>query len=102
MAAKRGFLKLDGIVGESTDDRHRGEVDVAAWSFGVTHPATVTGTGVGSGRPVFDELHDEAPVSAGTPPLFAACASGRRLRTAVLTGVGVGGARRDVGADSSL
>ena len=93
--AERWFLMLDGIAGESTDDRHRGEVDVTAWSFGVTHPATDTGTGVGSGRAVFDELHVEAPISAATPPLFTACASGRHLRTAVLTGVRVGGARQE-------
>jgi type VI secretion system secreted protein Hcp len=86
--AERWFLKLDGIAGSSTDDRHRGELDVTAWSFAVTNnPAGPAGTGSSSGRPVFDRLHVTAPLSAASPPLFAACASGRHLRTAVLTGV---------------
>jgi type VI secretion system secreted protein Hcp len=93
--AERWFLKLDGIAGESTDERHRGEIDVTAWSFGVSHPGSgPAGAGAGrGGRPVFDELHVEAPLSIATPPLFAACASGRHLRTAVLTGAR-GGAPR--------
>ena len=91
--AERWFLKLDGMAGESTDDRHRGEIDVTAWSFAVSHPAAGPAGGGGgrSGRPVFDELHVEAPLSVATPPLFAACASGRHLRTAVLSGVRLAG-----------
>jgi type VI secretion system secreted protein Hcp len=45
---------------------------------------------------VFDELHVEAPFSVATPPSFAARASGRHLRTAVLSGVRVGGARQEL------
>src|SRR5262245_3682542 len=95
--AERWFLKLDGIAGESTDDRHRGETDVSSWSFGVSHPATgPAGAGGGrGGRPVFDELHVVAPLSVATPPLFAACASGRHLRTAVLAGVRGGEAHQE-------
>ncbi|HVG98141.1 MAG TPA: type VI secretion system tube protein Hcp, partial [Chloroflexota bacterium] len=28
------FLKLQGMEGESTDARHRGEIEVEAWSWG--------------------------------------------------------------------
>jgi type VI secretion system secreted protein Hcp len=30
------FLKVDGINGESTDSRHRGEIDVLSWSWRMT------------------------------------------------------------------
>jgi len=29
------FIKIDTIQGESTDSRHKGEIDVLAWSWGV-------------------------------------------------------------------
>ena len=29
------FLKLDGIKGESQDHKHKDEIDVLAWSWGV-------------------------------------------------------------------
>jgi type VI secretion system secreted protein Hcp len=34
IAAVDMFLKLDGIKGESTDNDHRDEIDVLAWSWG--------------------------------------------------------------------
>ena len=41
------FLKLDGIEGESRDDRHAKEIDVAAWSLGVTNSGSAHGGGGG-------------------------------------------------------
>ena len=92
--AERWFLKVDGIPGESTDDRHRNEIEVVAWSFGlsttVSRPGT--GTGAGTGRPTFEDLLVEATVSTATPLLFRACAAGTHIRTAVLAGVRMAGA----------
>ena len=34
-AAVDTFLKIDGIDGESTDDKHKGEIEVFAWSWSV-------------------------------------------------------------------
>ena len=94
--AERWFLKVDGIPGESTDDRHRGEIDVTAWSFGVTHPAAgAVGAGAGAAKASFGDLQVEAPLNATTPLLFRACASGQHVRTAVLTGVRVGAGQPD-------
>jgi type VI secretion system secreted protein Hcp len=91
---ERWFLKVDGIPGESTDDRHRNEIDVTSWSFGVTNaaPGRGGGGGTGTGRPAFDELHVDARINSATPLLFKACASGQHIRTAVLTGERVTGA----------
>jgi type VI secretion system secreted protein Hcp len=92
--AERWFLKIDGIPGESTDERHRNEIEVLSWSFGlsttVSRPGT--GTGAGTGRPTFEDLQVEATVSAATPLLFKACAAGTHVRTAVLAGVRAAGA----------
>ena len=43
MAAVDYFIKFDGIKGESTDAKHKDEIDVESWSWGETHA---------TGRPV--------------------------------------------------
>ena len=48
MAVVDYFLKIDGIDGESSDDKHKNEIQVESWSFGETQ----TGTGAyGGGGP---------------------------------------------------
>lgn len=34
MATVDYFLKIDGIDGESTDNKHKNEIDVLSWSWG--------------------------------------------------------------------
>ena len=36
MALFDAFLKLDGIKGEATDDKHKGEIDVLEFSWGLS------------------------------------------------------------------
>ena len=42
MAAFDYFLKLDGIPGESIDDKHKGEIDVLSWSWGESQRAAAS------------------------------------------------------------
>ena len=80
------FLKLDGIEGESQDRRHAKEIDVMAWSLGVTNTASAhAGGGGGSGRASFTDLAVTKVVDKATPVLMLAAAAGRHLRTAKLT-----------------
>jgi type VI secretion system secreted protein Hcp len=45
------FLKLDGIDGESEDDAHKGEIDVLAFSWGMTQSGSMhIMQGGGSGK----------------------------------------------------
>lgn len=90
------FLKLDGIVGESTDRDHRGEIDVAAFSW-AEHLALAGGTGggAGTGKAEFGDLQVIARTSVASPVLMLACASGRHLRTARLAGRRNGEGQRD-------
>src|SRR4051812_32883557 len=32
------YLKIDGVAGESLDERHRDEIEVLAFSWGESHP----------------------------------------------------------------
>ena len=40
MAAVDYFLKIDGIDGESKDDKHKDEIDIESWSWGETQTGT--------------------------------------------------------------
>jgi type VI secretion system secreted protein Hcp len=78
------FLKIDGIAGESTDARHKGEIDVQSWSWG--EAAAVAPGGAGAGKVQIQDLHVLAPLSVASPTLMLACAAGQHIESAVLTG----------------
>ena len=87
MAASDYFLKIDGIAGESTDAKHKGEIDVLSWSWGETQEiAASPGGGGGTGKVAMTDLHVSANLSKASPPLLLACASGKHIKSAVLTG----------------
>ena len=45
------FLKIDGLKGESADDAHAGEIDVLAFSWGMSQSGSMhIGGGGGSGK----------------------------------------------------
>jgi type VI secretion system secreted protein Hcp len=46
MAAFDYFLKIDGIPGESTDSKHKDEIDVLSWSWGETQETAPPSEGV--------------------------------------------------------
>jgi type VI secretion system secreted protein Hcp len=80
------FLKVDGIPGESADAKHKGEIDVLAFSWGVSQTGDpAVGSGGGAGKAVFDDLLVVARTSKASPLLWLACASGTHIKTAVLT-----------------
>jgi type VI secretion system secreted protein Hcp len=92
MATERWFLKLDGIEGESTDVAHKGEIDVQAWTWGVSNSGPVSAGGGGvAGKASFQDFHFVTKLSKASPKLFLACAAGTHIKEANLTGV------RDVG-----
>ena len=82
------FLRVDGIQGESSDDKHKGEIDVLSWSWGETQPtpAGPGGGGGGAGKVEMSDLTVVAHVSKASPRLLLACASGKHIKSAVLTG----------------
>jgi len=89
--AEQWFLKLDGIQGESTDAHHQGEIDVLSWSWGVSQSqGGGGGGGGGAGKPAFQDLNALTRISAASPLLLQACATGKHIATAVLSGVRAG------------
>ena len=87
MAAFDYFLKVDGIAGESTDSKHKGEIDVLSWSWGETQSGSAGGGGGGgAGKVQMQDLHVTSNMSKASPQLMLACASGQHIKSAILTG----------------
>ncbi len=86
MAQVDYFLKIDGIAGESTDDKHKGEIELASFSWGETQQAAAAGRGgAGAGKVAMPDFHFVMRVNKASPLLMLACASGQHLKSAVLT-----------------
>src|SRR5919109_3958622 len=86
MAKVDYFLKIEGIVGESTDDKHKNEIDVESWSWGETQTGGAAhGGGGGAGKVAMQDFHFVVRTSKASPKLMLACATGQHLKEAVLT-----------------
>jgi type VI secretion system secreted protein Hcp len=80
------FLKLAGIAGASQDPTHKGEIDVLAWSWGLSQPqGTQAGSGAGVVRPNFQDLSIQKLTDVASPLLVAATARGTNISDATLT-----------------
>jgi type VI secretion system secreted protein Hcp len=77
------FLKLDGIPGESTDDKHRDEIVLESFSWGESNAGAhlAAGSGAGAGRVSMQDFHFTARVSKASPTLMLYCASGKHIPT---------------------
>jgi type VI secretion system secreted protein Hcp len=86
MALVDYFLKIDGIEGESMDDKHKNEIDIQSWSWGETNvgDAAFRG-GLGAGKVSMQDFHFTMKVNKATPKLMQACASGEHIKKGILT-----------------
>lgn len=85
------FLKIEGIEGESSDDKHKGEIEVESWSWGESQPGleqadrAAAGTGGGAGKAKLNDFHFVMKSSKASPQLMAAAAKGKHFQNAILT-----------------
>jgi type VI secretion system secreted protein Hcp len=78
------FAKIGDIKGESADDKHKDEIEVLSFSWGVTNAATICGGG-GAGRATFHDLSFTHTIDKASPRLLQACATGSHLPEATIT-----------------
>jgi type VI secretion system secreted protein Hcp len=77
------FAKIGTIKGESTDSKHKDEVEVLSWSWGMSETA---GTGpVPAGKTNFSDFHFTHHIDKASPALMAACATGQHIKDATIT-----------------
>jgi type VI secretion system secreted protein Hcp len=79
------FAKIGDIKGESLDDKHKDEIEVLSFSWGVTNaPASAAG-GAGAGKATFQNLSIVHAVDKASPLLIQACATGTHFKEATIT-----------------
>jgi type VI secretion system secreted protein Hcp len=77
------FLKIDGIKGESQDSKHKGEIDILSWSWGVSQSGTTpTGAGGGAGQAHVNDITLTKHVDKSTPPILQHILNGGHIKSA--------------------
>src|SRR6478736_1488135 len=79
------FIKIGDIKGEAKDKAHKEEIDVLAWSWGMSNSGSAhMGGGAGAGKVNVQDLSFTKYVDKSTPDLMLACCVGKHYGTAVL------------------
>ena len=79
------FIKLTKIDGESKDHKHGKEIDVLAWSWGMSQSGTMhTGGGGGAGKVNVQDLSITKWVDRSSPTLMQYLSQGDHIDEAVL------------------
>lgn len=80
------FLKLNGINGESADESHKDEIDILAWSWGMSQSGTThTGTGGGAGKVSVQDISVTKWVDKSSATLVQYCCKGTHIADGLLT-----------------
>jgi type VI secretion system secreted protein Hcp len=79
------YLKIDGIPGESTNDRHKDWIDIKSYEWGETHGVIHSmGGGGGAGKVNMQDFRFVMKFNKASPKLFLAVANGKHIKNAVL------------------
>jgi type VI secretion system secreted protein Hcp len=80
------FAKIGSIKGESLDSKHKDEVEVLSWSWGVAQSGSLAhGGGGGEGKASFNDFNFTHHVDKASPVLLKACATGEHIKEATIT-----------------
>jgi type VI secretion system secreted protein Hcp len=79
------FMAIDDLKGESVDKAKAGQIDVLAWSWGVSNSGSAhTGGGAGAGKANVQDLSFTKYVDKSTPDLLLASCNGKHFGKATL------------------
>jgi type VI secretion system secreted protein Hcp len=80
------FAKIGDIKGESLDDKHKDEIEVLSWSWGLANSgAKPAEGGGGAGKASFHDLSFTHKIDKASPVLMTGCATGQHLKEATIT-----------------
>jgi type VI secretion system secreted protein Hcp len=80
------FLMLDGIKGESADDKHKGEIDIESFSWGMSQTGSGhRSTGGGTGKVDVGDISIMKFVDKSSPSIMLACANGKHIPKGKIT-----------------
>ena len=92
------FLKIDGIDGESADDKHKNEIEISSFRWSEKQPGTFqrsSSGGATGGKVQMNNFIFTMPTSKASPKLFLACAKGDHIKSAILTCRKAGGGQQE-------
>src|SRR5262245_43388600 len=89
------YLKVDGVKGEATDEKHKETIDVESFSMGATQGGGQFGSGHGEGKVQFSDISFVSKTNKASPILFLKCATGEHIKEAVLTCRKAGGKQEE-------
>jgi type VI secretion system secreted protein Hcp len=90
------FIKIGSLKGESVVKGFEDQIQVLAWSWGMTQSGTThTGQGGGAGKVNVNDLNFTHYLDASSPPLHKACVTGQHIDSAKLTMRKAGGSPLD-------
>jgi type VI secretion system secreted protein Hcp len=81
------FLKIDGVPGESTDDKHKQWIEILSYSHGVSQMAAgsrSTGGAASGGRCDHQDFSITKAMDKASPPLNATCCDGKHIKKIIL------------------
>ena len=81
------FLLIDGVEGESTDEAHKGEIEIYSFSWGASNPATIGSatSGSGAGKVSISGFNVMKKTDKASALLFKNCCTGTHFATAKVT-----------------
>jgi type VI secretion system secreted protein Hcp len=79
------FLKILEIKGDSVDARHKDEIEVLSWSWGMSQTGTALATGQAGGKVAFSDINLMHQFDKASPNLMTFCATGKHIKEATLT-----------------
>lgn len=88
------FLKIDGIPGESTDDKHKDWIEISSFSHGLSQPASAVVSSAGGGSAerlnhadfTVTKLLDKA-----SPKIYEFCCTGKHIKEVTIEMCRAGG-----------
>jgi type VI secretion system secreted protein Hcp len=84
--ASDGFLKLDGVQGESRDEKHPNEIQVHDIQFGLQQEGSMHyGGGGGTGKVNFHDVSFSKKFDFASPVLMGYCANGKHIPKGLVT-----------------
>jgi type VI secretion system secreted protein Hcp len=80
------FGKIGDIKGESGDAKHKDEIEILSYSWGVSQTGTMAfGGGGGAGKANFQDFNFMHYLDKASPVLLQRCASGEHIKEATIT-----------------
>ncbi len=85
------FLKLEGIEGESQDEKHKNEIQILSWSWGASNVSSVSGTGgSGAGKVDLSDFSIMTNFDKSTPKFFKSVTKGTHIATGTMSAIKAG------------